>query len=211
MTSVISLVLRKFENIKSKGKKCIQFDFMAEATTITPLKIGIDFGGVLSIHDRTRVSDDEEEHQSIEINMPDALTSLIKLKEAGHQLYLISYCGKNRANETNKSILKILPNKNFFHGIYFVKKISFKANVCQAIGCDLMIDDRLKILNHIHHVIPTMKLLWFSSSEENHSPDFIRVNSWSDVIKTIDDFLVHQAIRHKADSRILLDDKLQDV
>jgi hypothetical protein len=183
---------------------------MAGAKAIIPLKIGIDFGGVLSIHDRTRTSD-EEEHQSIEINMPDALTSLTQLKESGHQLYLISYCGERRAYETNKSILKVLPKKKFFDGIYFVRKTTFKSDVCRAIGCDIMIDDRLKILNHIHHTIPTMKLLWFSSTDENYPPDFVKVESWSEVIKTIDDFLVTQTTRHKADPRTSLADKLQNV
>lgn len=180
------------------------------ATTIVPLKIGIDFGGVLTIHDKSRTSE-EDEHQSVEINMPDAMSSLIKLKEFGHQLYLISYCGERRAKETKRGILRIIPRKDLFDGLYFAQRTSNKVDVCRALGCDLMIDDRLKTLKHIQLLIPTMKLIWFSSSEENPPPDIIKVNSWSDIVKTIDEVLIHEAKRHKADSRALLDDKIHIV
>jgi hypothetical protein len=101
------------------------------------------------------------EHQSIEINMPNAIESLIKLKESGHELYLISYCGERRAIKTKQSILRTLPRKDLFNGLYFVQRTSHKADVCHLLGCDLMIDDKLKILNNIQRIIPTMKLIWF--------------------------------------------------
>lgn len=185
---------------------------MAEATEFIPLKIGIDFGGVLSMYDKHHSRSDEDEHQSIEINMPNAIESLIKLKETGHQLYLISYCGERRAIETKRSLLQTLPRKDLFDGLYFVQKTSHKADVCRSLGCDIMIDDKLKILNNIHRQIPTMKFLWFVSPEmNNYSPDMIKVESWSDIMKTIDEILIHQVIRHQADSSVLLNDKLHDI
>lgn len=183
---------------------------MAEATTNIPLKIGIDFGGVLSIYHKNHRSD-EDEHQSIEINMPNAIESLIKLKESGHLLYLISYCGERRAIETKRSILRTFPKNDLFNGLYFVQRTSDKADVCLSLGCDLMIDDKLKILNNIQSIIPTMKFIWFSSSEMNHPPDILKVESWCDLIKAIDEVLIYQAIRHKPDPRVLLNEKLHNI
>jgi len=183
---------------------------MAEATSIIPLRIGIDFGGVLSVYDKQNRSD-EDEHQSIEINMPNAIESLIKLKESGHELYLISYCGERRAIETKRSILQTLPRKDLFNGLYFVQRTSHKADVCRLLGCDLMIDDKLKILNNIQRIIPTMKLIWFSTTDLNHSPDMIKVESLDNLMKTIDEVLIYQAIRHKPDPRVSLEDKLHKI
>jgi hypothetical protein len=187
---------------------------MAEATTATtiiPLKIGIDFGGVLSIYDKHCNRSDEDEHQSIEINMPNAIESLIKFKDIGHQLYLISYCGDRRAIETKRSILRTLPRKDLFNELYFVQRTSHKADVCRLLGCDIMIDDKLKILNNIQRIIPTMKLIWFSSSDIYHSPEMLKVNSWCDLIKIIDEVLIYQAIRHKRNPRVSLDDKIHKI
>lgn len=184
---------------------------MAEATYTLPLKIGIDFGGVLSIYDKQNRSSDEDEHQSVEINMPNAIESLIKLKDAGHQLYLISYCGERRAIETKRSLTKTLPRKDLFDELYFVQRTSHKADVCRFLGCDIMIDDKLKILNNIERLIPTMKLIWFSPVDLNHSPNMIKVDSWCDLVKTIDEVLIYQAIRHKPDPRVVLDNKLHKI
>ena len=49
------------------------------------MNIGIDFGGVLSIHDLG-----SKEHINTSINMPNALESLYALKET-HNLFLISF------------------------------------------------------------------------------------------------------------------------
>ena len=185
---------------------------MAEASESIPLKIGIDFGGVLAIHDRTHPRSDEEEHESVEVNMPNAMESLIKLKEAGHQLYLISYCGVRRALQTKRSLLRILPRKDLFDRMYFVERTTYKADVCRALGCDIMIDDRLKILNNIQRQIPTMKCLWFISPDVNgYAPDMIKVESWTDIIKTIEEVLIYQAIRHQPDSKVSLKDKIHEI
>ena len=185
---------------------------MAEAIELNPLKIGIDFGGVLSVYDKTQPRSDEDEHQSVEVNMPDAMESLIKLKDAGHQLYLISYCGQRRAIETQRSLLRTLPRPDLFDGMYFVDRTTYKADVCRALGCDIMIDDKLKILNNIQRQIPTMKLLWFISPDVNgYAPDMIKVESWSDIMKNINEVLIYQAPRHQADSQVTLKDKIHEI
>ena len=188
----------------------MQFMATADTTDTAPLRIGIDFGGVLSIHDKTRTSEDDE-HQSVEINMPGAMESLLQLKESGHKLYLISYCGERRARETKKNLLKILPSKNFFDALYFTQRTSNKLDVCQALGCDIIIEDRLKTLKHIQRTVPTMKFLWFTSSNETQPDDIIKVESWSDVMKTIADALTHDSHRHQPNPRVILTDKVHVV
>ena len=63
-------------------------------------KIGVDFGGVLSIHDSKMTNNSGLEHKNTAINMPFAIDNLKKLKKQGHELYIISFCGKTRAKET---------------------------------------------------------------------------------------------------------------
>ena len=185
---------------------------MAEANPSVPLRIGVDFGGVLSIFQNFHQRSEDDEHESVEVNMPDAIESLVKLKESGHELYLISYCGRRRAVETKQSLLKAIPRSDLFNELYFVRNKSHKADVCLALGCDIMIDDKLKNLNSIHKLIPTMKLLWFASPDmKSHPPNMIKVESWSDIMKAIDMIITNQMIRHQADSRVLLDGKLHNV
>jgi len=56
-----------------------------------------------------------------------------------------------------------------------------------------------------------MKLIWFSSSDIYHSPEMLKVNSWCDLIKIIDEVLIYQAIRHKRNPRVSLDDKIHKI
>lgn len=183
---------------------------MATAAPIVPLRIGIDFGGVLAIHDKTRTSEDEE-HGSVEINMPDALDSLVRLKEAGHRLYLISYCGERRAKETKQKLLKILPSKTFFDGLYFTQRPSHKLDVCQALGCDVMIEDRLKTLKHIQRTVPTMKFLWFSSSEEAAPDEMLKVDSWNSIMQAIGNMITTDAVRHEPNPRVALGERIHSI
>ena len=141
--------------------------------------------------------------------MPDALKSLNQLKDAGHKLYLISYCGERRAKETKQSLLRTISRKDLFDGLYFVVRTTHKADVCRYLGCDIMIDDKIKILNNIHRVAPTINLLWFVSPDSNlYSPDMTQVVSWLDIMKTINDAIIHQTTRHQPNSTIVLTDKL---
>jgi hypothetical protein len=117
------------------------------------LKIGVDFGGVLSIHDQGERAG--AEHNNTTINIPEALESLRLLKQAGHKLYLNSFCGKNRAMETKAAIEKEAPG--LFDGLFFVKNKKFKGAITRYLGCDAMIDDRLDILQDIQGCKP----IWF--------------------------------------------------
>ena len=113
------------------------------------MKIGIDFGGVCSSK-----ADDYENDNKVVINkdgirsisMPGCLEALTELSKV-HELYLISFCGAKRAKETGQYLQRVYPD--LFKELYFVKKRTFKNGVCKYLGIDVMIDDRLDVLETI--------------------------------------------------------------
>ena len=110
-----------------------------------PLKIGIDVGGVLSIH-KTDVGDGE--HENTGIDMPHAIESVRALAAAGHTLYIVSFCGRRRAMETRDSLVAC-GLADCFAAMYFVKKVTHKKHVCASLGLDVLIDDRGDILRSV--------------------------------------------------------------
>ena len=153
------------------------------------LKIGIDFGGCLSIHDGENT---HSEHRKTEINMPGCLDILHQLKKDGHDLYLISFCGKSRAEETKKAIDAIIPS--IFTKLFFVKDKKYKKFICEFINCDVMIDDNLNILVDISYFFEKsiakkshVSLLWYKGDPnfEDNSKTRIKniheVKTWTDI------------------------------
>lgn len=130
--------------------------------------IGIDFGGVLSIHD---APDTGKEHRSVAINMPHAIDALRRLKAAGHKLVLVSFAGKSRSAETRASIEATCPD--IFDQVYFVKDKGYKLAICRYAGCDVMIDDRADVLEPFvgSSVLPIL----YGSTEPSH---FITMRDW---------------------------------
>jgi hypothetical protein len=107
------------------------------------MKIGVDFGGVLSVTDISG-----SEHKNVSINMPHAIESLRQLVDAGHDLYLISFCGRTRAFETRDSIEQHAVS-GLFAGQYYVKRKDFKGDICKKLGIDYMIDDCADVLESV--------------------------------------------------------------
>lgn len=143
-----------------------------------PLTIGIDFGGVLSIHDRVSDSkalsdtSDEGDHTNTLINMPKALESLKELKRLGYKLVLISFCGRKRAVETKASIDQVIPG--LFDEIFFTVNRDFKGDVCRKTGCDVMIDDRHDVLMSVRKTVPNIKLFWFGGDRDHGSMQAVK-------------------------------------
>ena len=108
--------------------------------------IGIDFGGVLSKHDKSSI--DSGEHINTVIDMPYAVDVLKTLHKEGHSLNIISFCGRRRAYE---SLQSLADNKLscLFTTQHYVKDRLYKAHICAYIGCHIMIDDRVDILDNI--------------------------------------------------------------
>ena len=153
------------------------------------LKIGIDCGGVLSASNNYDNEANEEKDASNLFNIDSALDSIIELKQTmGHDLFLISFCGRHRAEETRHLISSIVPD--VFNEMYFVKKKTNKAAVVNYIGCDVMIDDTLDVLEHISKNTKCTNLLWFTG-DPNFDDDRVKrppsnvtvVNSWTEIIE----------------------------
>jgi proteasome lid subunit RPN8/RPN11 len=156
--------------------------------TTGPFCIGIDFGGVLSIHDG---GDTSKEHKSTTVNMPDAMKSLLQLKKEMHTLHLISFCGKRRAVETYGSLRE---GPALFDSQHYVTKKQHKKFVCRFLGCDVMIDDRFDLLVDVALEIGSeIVLIWFQGdpgfkadpSQDAQRRGILIAKSWPDVLTII--------------------------
>jgi hypothetical protein len=146
-------------------------------------RIGVDFGGVLSEHDAAIGA----EHVNTAIDMPFALENLIRLKQMGHKLYLISFCGKARAIQTKESLMTSMIGPgmscaDLFEKMYFVKDRSKKREMCEYLKCHFMVDDRTDIQEEVAkslcHTIPIL------FGESSHST-FIAAPDWNVVSNII--------------------------
>lgn len=105
------------------------------------LRIGVDIGGVCSI----RSDDYESENKRVEIfDVKGCVESLQILRGLGHKLYIISFCGRKRAQKTRGLIEHYYPE--LFEQLFFTKKKTYKNDVCLKVGCDVMIDDKEEVL-----------------------------------------------------------------
>lgn len=135
-------------------------DVVPKKDGVIVLRIGIDFGGVLSIHD---AKSSESQHHNISVDVPGAIDTLRLWKAQGHELYLISFCGRARSAETRASIEKTAAG--LFTELYFTRTKKYKADLCNHIGCHLMIDDRKDILKDIKARAPLTNRYWFEGRE----------------------------------------------
>jgi len=139
--------------------------------------IGIDFGGVLSVDDALLPA---SPHINTRIDMPDAHEAISQLA-TDHKLYLISFCGKRRAMETKASIQSLGLTK-YFAGLYFVKHPDYKSQLTRFLGCDVMIDDRVDVLDNIRTYDDKIYTLLFNNpTPSTHTT----VPTWPDVLTLI--------------------------
>jgi len=138
------------------------------------MNIGIDFGGVLSIHDNAGA-----EHINTTIDMPYALEALQQLKNDGHTLFLISFCGRKRAYETHKTILM---HPGLFEREIYVKDRADKGKICASLGCHFMIDDRQDVIDAVitdskmtHTILFTEELGWLNVLDEIRNSRKIKI------------------------------------
>lgn len=152
-----------------------------------PLRIGIDFGGVLSAHSRN--STRSKEHISTTINIDSAVESLVNLREFYEcELYLISYCGLARARATKEEVDKL----GVFTETYFTKTKLLKNNVCRHLGIDVFIDDTLEVcINVRKNSSPNTHVIWFQGDptfekgKSNTRLNIIQTKSWEETVEYI--------------------------
>lgn len=122
------------------------------------LNIGVDFGGVCSAQaekyeSRAKYTPNEKEKEII--NIENCVEVLRELRKQGHKLYLVSFCGHTRAIDTRQKLNENYPG--LFDALYFVKDRKYKQSICAFLGLDVMIDDRLDVLETIS---PTQTMLF---------------------------------------------------
>lgn len=174
------------QNIQSSALEYLQYvfsHFLVEVKEIpfTSLRIGVDYGGVCSIQDVKY--EDGTFNEELTMNVPDCLESLQTLKTQGHQLFLISFCGAKRAAKTREYLSTI---NHPFDELYFVKDRRYKRDVCEKLGIDLMIDDRLDVLCTLG-ATPTLHFGkgHVTDSECQFTPTFkptFSAQTWKDVL-----------------------------
>lgn len=129
------------------------FKSMAEEK-ITPLNIGVDFGGVCSAHAEKYESTEKNASKQVElINVKGCEETLRALRAQGHKLFLVSFCGRSRADNTRAYLQPL----GLFDELFFVKDRKYKQNICLLLGLDVLIDDRLDVLETIN---PTQTMLF---------------------------------------------------
>jgi hypothetical protein len=146
--------------------------------TTTGLKIGIDIGGVLSADDKNPKL----------INVSNAFNSLIKFKELGHQLYIISY-SKGRRSMLRYEKLVENGHCELFAETYFVSERCYKRDVLNHIGCNIMIDDKESILDEVKLSNPniiTILYQEFNDQKKNKHKRHLIANNWDELVAKID-------------------------
>lgn len=161
--------------------------------------IGIDFGGVLSVHDSKNINDAGSEHKNTSINMPYAKEALKTLKNLDHNLFFVSYCGRSRARETSLSI-KNNNLDNLFEKQYYVRSKEFKNELCKYIGCHFMIDDNERILDNIKNNNPSIVTILFGdhhsrTAGENQSNKHKIAKHWHDVLDIINSTQYFESVK----------------
>jgi hypothetical protein len=142
--------------------------------------IGMDFGGVLCLHDKKGES---------KINMPGAIEALNILNKNEHDVYLISYGGSKEFIYNRWLNIKKDGYDVYFTHQYYVKQRNFKKYICDYIGCQIMIDDRIEILDDIKENNPGIITILFGEYTTNES--HYLANNWEQVVELINNIRVN--------------------
>jgi hypothetical protein len=171
--------------------------------------IGIDAGGVLLHKSRgEHVPVNQVQSRNPIIG---ALAPLIKMKENGNKLILISFASRQLAKLNASDIEKNYPG--VFDAMFFVKDKMEKVALCRYLGIDVMIDDTVDVHVNIKNglyvgknkeikAIPTMKHILFTGDciDGENKDNFTEVDDWSkiyELLNTVDH-------THEADKSIKL-------
>jgi hypothetical protein len=166
-----------------KTKRCVK-KTKKEKTTI--FRIGVDFGGVLARHKKGEEHTEKiEEHKNTNIDMPDAVETLKKLKKKGHYLYIVSFCGKKRAIEGVTEIEKAGLSDVFTEQVY-IRNPWEKVRVLDKYGCNFMVDDRIDLLDRIKYINPHIVTILFGQKDDVcKNTQHICAENWDEVYNII--------------------------
>lgn len=141
-------------------------------------KIGIDVGGVIIVKDRHSTTEDTVIGKTPQF-FPGAVETLAALVSAGHEVYIISFCGKSREQQTRQ----IFEDTKFFERtgiaperLHFTRSRQAKAPKCKELGIEAMVDDTKQVHSFLRDIVP--ERLWFGHPE---ATDLIPVKDWTAV------------------------------
>jgi hypothetical protein len=132
-------------------------------------RIGIDCGGVLFAHDtkydKTNASHTEDT-SSTSCWMSGALDALEELKKRNCELFIVSFAGKKRGDETRKTILSTVNHLIPENNIFIVNDRKLKGHICKEHNLQVLIDDRKDVLMEAQKTYPSLKCILFTSWKE---------------------------------------------
>ena len=153
------------------------------------MNIAIDIGGVAVERALAYESDSTSFDIEFKTNFIAVITMLCDL---GHTLFFNSYCGQKREGKTRNDfrlvndLVSAIPESNW----HFVRKRKRKADVCDTIQADIMIDDTLNICVMLKEY-GVKHVFWFSNDESHsdlvESLQIIQVKSWDEIYQKICD------------------------
>lgn len=163
------------------------------------LRVGVDIGGVIFVRDKNdfkpiKMTDGKQkkkilatrkkiQEQKDKMYVVDAIDGLQKLA-AIHTVFLISYCQSSMEEICRKDLRRenipiIISEERWI----FVQKRQAKALVCQELKMDMMIDDRLDVLNYIRQLCgDTVQTFWFAGDPSIKSKHTV-VKDWQTLSK----------------------------
>ena len=139
------------------------------------MKIAVDFGGVCSAAGGEYEERDEDGVEMI--NVPHCAETIRQLKDLGHRVILVSFCGRRRAVATRDYLETKM--SGLFDQLFFVKKREYKKAICARYGVDVLIDDNADILRSLE--APTVGILFTYEKPETRDDSMLIAKSWHHV------------------------------
>lgn len=122
-------------------------------------RVGIDCGGVLTVHSSLL---SETEDTTSMIWMEGTMEALEIMKQNGCELFVVSFAGKKREEETRKKLEEIkhlIPEKN----VFITRDRTKKGEICRKHNLGWLIDDRMDVLLAAEKSFPKLKIVWFTN------------------------------------------------
>lgn len=154
--------------------------------------IGVDIGGVIigRINDKTDTSFFSNKFLSTPA-IEGAFESIAQLKESGFEVFLVSKCG----SAVQEKSMHWLRHNRFFEitgvssrNARFCKTRKEKAVICDEIGANFFVDDRLEVLSFLKDV---SHLFLFNADDaevakfSQHLKKVRRTDSWTEIVTEI--------------------------
>jgi 5'(3')-deoxyribonucleotidase len=138
-------------------------------------RLALDAGGVLFTH--------SSHHTAWKPGCLEALEELSKV----YDIYVISFAGHQRGLETRNAIFQDAKNWLPDDHIHIVDDRKKKGPLCAELKIQMMVDDRLDVLNTVHQTTPHCKLYHFDvTGRTKNKPRYIQtVVDWENLMDTL--------------------------